>query len=58
MRYLNVLFGVALLATPFAFDAATPATINSIACGLALMLLSRRRGPILQSYGNWTRLVT
>jgi nucleoside-diphosphate-sugar epimerase len=57
VRYLNVLFGVALLATPFAFDAGTPATINSIACGVALILLSRRRGPILHSYGTWTRLL-
>jgi nucleoside-diphosphate-sugar epimerase len=54
VRYLNVLFGVALLATPFVFDAATPATLNSIACGIALILLSRRRGPILQSYGKQT----
>ena len=57
VRYLNVLFGVALLATPFVFDARTPATINSIVCGIALIVLSRRRGRIRQSYGNWTRLV-
>jgi hypothetical protein len=57
VRYLNVLFGVALLATPFVFDAAAPATVNSIVCGIALILLSRRRGPIRQSYGNWTRLL-
>ena len=57
LRYLNVLFGVALLVTPFAFGAGTAATINSIVCGIALILLSRRRGPIRQSYGSWTRLV-
>ena len=57
LRYLNVLFGVALLVTPFAFGAGTAATINSIVCGTALILLSRRRGPIRQSYGSWTRLV-
>jgi hypothetical protein len=57
LRYLNVLFGAALLATPFVFDAGTAATINSIACGIALILFSRRRGPIRQSYGNWTRLL-
>ena len=57
LRYVNMLFGVALLATPFVFDAGTAATINSIACGIALILLSRRRGPIRQSYGNWTRLL-
>jgi hypothetical protein len=57
VRYVNVLFGVALLATPFVFDAGTPATINSIACGIALIVLSHRRGAIRQSYGNWTRLL-
>jgi nucleoside-diphosphate-sugar epimerase len=57
VRYLNVLFGVALLATPFVFDATTPATLNSIVCGIALIVLSRRRGRIRQRYGNWTRLV-
>jgi hypothetical protein len=54
VRYLNVLFGGALLATPFAFDAGTAATINSLACGIALVLLSRRAGSIRQSYGHWT----
>jgi hypothetical protein len=57
VRYVNVLFGVALLATPFVFDAGTAATINSLACGIALIVLSRRRGAIRQSYGNWTRLL-
>jgi nucleoside-diphosphate-sugar epimerase len=57
VRYVNVLFGVALLATPFVFDAGTAATINSLACGIGLIVLSRRRGAIRQSYGNWTRLL-
>jgi hypothetical protein len=58
VRYVNVLFGIALLATPFVFDAGTAATINSVACGIALVVLSRRRGAIRQSYGNWTRLLS
>lgn len=53
VRYLNMLFGLALLATPFLFGASTAATINSIVCGLALIVLSRRRGPIRQRYGSW-----
>ena len=57
VRYVNVLFGVALLATPFVFEAGTAATINSLACGIALIVLSRRRGAIRQSYGDWTRLL-
>ena len=57
LRYLNVPLGLALLATPFAFGAEMPATINSIVCGMGLILLSRRRGPIKESYGSWTPLV-
>jgi nucleoside-diphosphate-sugar epimerase len=53
VRYLNVLFGAALLVTPFLLDAGTAATINSIACGIALIALSARRGPIRQRYGTW-----
>jgi hypothetical protein len=52
-RYLNVLFGAALLVTPFLLDAGTTATINSIVCGISLIALSFRRGPIRQRYGTW-----
>ena len=57
VRYLNLLFGAALLATPFLFEASAAATANSLACGLALMALSLRRGPIRQQYGSWTRRI-
>ena len=53
VRYLNVLFGAALLVTPFLLDAGTAAMINSIVCGIALIALSFRRGPIRQRYGTW-----
>jgi hypothetical protein len=53
VRYLNVLFGAALLVTPFVLEASTAATINSIVCGISLIALSFRRGPIRQRYGTW-----
>lgn len=53
VRYLNVLFGAVLLMTPFVLDASTAATINSLVCGVALIALSFRRGPIRQRYGMW-----
>jgi nucleoside-diphosphate-sugar epimerase len=56
-RYLNVLFGAALLVTPFLLDAGTAATVNSILCGIALIALSVRRGPIRQRYGTWQRWI-
>jgi hypothetical protein len=57
VRYLTVLFGAALLVTPFLFDAGTAATINSIVCGIALIALSARRGSIRQRYGTWQRWI-
>lgn len=57
VRYLNILFGLALLATPFLYEAELAATINSIGCGLALMVLSLGRGTIRQRYGSWQKLI-
>ncbi len=57
VRYLNMLFGAALLVTPFVFESGTAATVNSLVCGVALIVLSRRRGEIRQQYGSWTRLI-
>jgi nucleoside-diphosphate-sugar epimerase len=56
-RYVNMVLGLALVATPFLYDADLAATINSIACGVALFGLARRRGPILQRYGTWTQWI-
>lgn len=53
VRYLNVPLGAALLVTPFLFEASTAATVNSIACGIALIALSFPRGSIKQRYGTW-----
>lgn len=57
LRYLLIPLGAALLATPFLFGAGTVATIASLTCGIALILLSLRRGPIVQRYGSWQRLI-
>jgi hypothetical protein len=57
LRFLNVAFGLALLITPFAYDASWPATVASIVCGVALIALSGRRGPIRHSYGSWSKVI-
>lgn len=57
LRYLLVPLGLALFATPFLNDASTAATVAGIACGVALIVLSLRRGPITQRYGSWSRLI-
>jgi len=57
VRYLNVMFGAALLVTPFLLGAGTAATINSTVCGMSLIALSLRRGTIRQRYGIWQRWI-
>jgi hypothetical protein len=49
--------GVALMITPFAYGAGWPATVASLLCGVALIGLSVRRGPIRNRYGAWSRLL-
>ena len=57
VRFLNVLFGLALIAMPFLYDAGTASMVNGIACGLALVALSIPRGRIRERYGPWQRLI-
>lgn len=56
-RYLNMLFGAALVAAPFHFDAGSLSLANGIICGMALIALSRPRGPIRERYGSWDRWI-
>ncbi|MCF7220728.1 vitamin K epoxide reductase family protein [Marilutibacter chinensis] len=57
VRLINIGFGVALLVTPFMLGATTVQTGSSLVCGVALIALSLRRGPIRMRYGNWNRLL-
>lgn len=56
-RYLNALLGAVLAAVPFmmATDLATSAF--SVVLGVALVVLSIRRGAIRERYGSWQRLI-
>ena len=56
-RLLNVLLGAALALKPMLFNGDSIATAVSIGLGLALMLLSVRRGPIREQYGHWNRML-
>jgi len=56
-RFLLVPLGLALLATPFLYDADGAQTVASLACGALLIGLSLRRGPIRGRYGSWDRLI-
>ena len=57
LRYLLIPLGAALLATQFIYEADSIQTITGIACGLALIGLSLRRGPIRQRYAGWQKLI-
>ena len=57
LRFLNIPLGLALFATPLIHGAGMTATVADIACGVALVALSVRRGPIREHYGSWSRMV-
>ena len=56
-RALNALLGVGLMFLPFLFDTNTLQFAVTLSLGLALVLLSARRGPIQERYGSWDRLL-
>ncbi len=56
-RALNALLGVGLMFVPLIFDADKLQFAVTLGLGIALVLLSVRRGPILERYGAWNRLL-
>ena len=56
-RALNALRGVALMFAPLLFDSDKLQSAVTLGLGIALLLLSVRRGPILERYGAWHRLL-
>ena len=57
LRFLLIPLGVALLITPFVYDADATQIIASLACGVALIGLSLRRGEIRERYADWQKLI-
>ena len=57
VRVLNGVLGVALMIVPFLVAAENGAAATTIGMGLALVLLSVRRGPIQERYGRWNRVL-
>lgn len=56
-RWVNLLLGAGLIASPFLFAGDTSALIISVMAGAALMALSIRRGPVRSNYGSWDRMI-
>ncbi|HUQ38150.1 MAG TPA: NAD-dependent epimerase/dehydratase family protein [Aestuariivirga sp.] len=57
LRFLLIPLGAALLITPFVYDANASQIIASLACGMALIGLSLRRGTIRERYADWQKLI-
>ncbi len=57
LRYLNIALGVALTLVPFIYDVTTLQAAVTVLSGIALALLSLRRGPIHERYGPWSRRI-
>jgi hypothetical protein len=56
-RALNALLGVGLMFVALLFDGDKLQFAVTLVLGVALVLLSVRRGPILERYGAWNRLL-
>jgi nucleoside-diphosphate-sugar epimerase/uncharacterized membrane protein len=58
LRFLNVLFGIALMGAPWMLDGASElADWAGVLAGLALIALSIPRGRISNHYGSWNRFL-
>jgi nucleoside-diphosphate-sugar epimerase len=57
VRYLNVLLGAALIAAGFVAGAGGAGLAVRFVLGVALIVLSMRRGPVPSSYGAWSKLI-
>lgn len=57
VRFLNIACGVALLITPFVYQASGAQISASLVAGIALIALSIRRGRVVGSYAGWNRYI-
>jgi len=57
-RFLNVLFCVWLIVAPWLFSSASAgARVNDVITGVAVILISFRRGIVRDRYGTWDRYI-
>ena len=57
LRYLLIPLGLALAGTSLAYAAGTAQLAAGLLCGLGLVLLSLRCGPIRGRYSNWQPII-
>ena len=56
-RFLLIPLGIALLITPFVYDAGGVQLAASLVAGVALIVLSLPRGAISANYGSWNKRI-
>jgi uncharacterized membrane protein len=57
-RFINILFGAAVIAAPWILSGATTGSKwSDLAAGALVILLSLRRGPVGERYGTWQRFI-
>ncbi|NMH59232.1 vitamin K epoxide reductase family protein [Alteromonas ponticola] len=57
VRYLLIPLGAALLITPFIYGVGMLAMASSLICGIALIALCFRKGPVTNQYGLWNKAI-
>lgn len=58
LRYLLILFGVWILISPWALSSSGQITDwNNVIVGVLLIVLSFRRGRVVESYGSWNKFI-
>jgi uncharacterized membrane protein len=58
LRFINVLFGAWVIASPWLLAGATPASQwSDVIVGVLVILLSLPRGSVRESYGTWQRYI-
>jgi hypothetical protein len=58
IRYLNVLFGLALILLPWIVTGSRlGGVLNDVSMGILIVALAFRRGPVWERYGAWERLI-
>ncbi len=58
LRLMNIILGVSLLLLPWAWPEPTyAANLNNLVVGCAVLVLSVRKGKIVERYGDWERLI-
>jgi len=56
-RFCLIPLGLWLLAAPFLYEVSIASIVSSVVCGLLLIVLSWRRGTIMNRYGEWERCI-